>query len=151
MAANFNWDFELTEENLAAKIAKAKDADKKANATEPRAESAGYDEANDLIVIRLKNGAIFSFPPQLAQGLVNATPEQLNDIWISASGSSIHWESLDVDFGITELLAGIFGTQASMSELGRKGGEKTSSAKAKAARENGKKGGKPKKNAPLKS
>jgi Protein of unknown function (DUF2442) len=151
MAANFNWDFELTEENLAAEIAKAKEADKKANATEPRAESAGYDEANDLIVIRLKNGAIFSFPPQLAQGLVNATPEQLNDIWISASGSSIHWESLDVDFGITELLAGIFGTQAWMSELGRKGGEKTSSAKAKAARENGKKGGKPKKNAPLKS
>ncbi len=143
--AHPNWEFEFTEENLASEIARAKKAGKKADATELRAESAGYDVANDLIVIRLKNGAIFSFPPRLAQGLRDATPEQLAHIWISASGSSIHWESLDVDFGIPELVAGIFGTKVWMSELGKKGGEITSPAKAKAARENGKKGGRPKK------
>ena len=142
-----NWELELTEENLKAGIAKAKEAGKKADATQPRAESVQYDQDNDLIVIQLKNGAIFSFPPKLAQGLEAATPEQLADVWIPPSGSSVHWKSLDADFGIPELLAGIFGTKSWMAELGRKGGQVTSSAKSAAARKNGKKGGRPKKNA----
>lgn len=142
-----NWELELTEENLKEGIAKAKEAGKKADATEARAESVQYDQDNDLIVIQLKNGAIFSFPPKLAQGLEAATPEQLADVWIPPSGSSVHWESLDADFGIPELLAGIFGTKSWMAELGRKGGQVTSSAKSAAARKNGKKGGRPKKNA----
>ena len=142
-----NWELELTEENLKEDIAKAKEAGKKADATEPRALSVEYDQDNDLIVIQLKNGAIFSFPPKLAQGLEAATPEQLADVWIPPSGSSVHWERLDADFGIPELLAGIFGTKSWMAELGRKGGQVTSSAKSAAARKNGKKGGRPKKNA----
>lgn len=138
-----NWELELTEENLKSEIAKAKVAGRKADATEPRAESVSYDQSNDLIVIRLKNGATFSFPPGLAQGLAGAESEQLADVWIPPSGSSVHWESLDVDFGIPELLAGIFGTESWMAELGRKGGKVTSSAKSAAARKNGKKGGRP--------
>lgn len=141
-----NWNLELTEENLKEEIAKAKAAGKQADATKPQAEAVHYDRDNDLIVIQLKNGAIFSFPPKLAQGLEAATPEQLADVWIPPSGSSVHWESLDADFGIPELLAGIFGTKSWMAELGRKGGQSTSNAKSTAARENGKKGGRPKKN-----
>jgi hypothetical protein len=91
---------------------------------------------------------IFSFPPELAQGLEGASPEQLADVWMPPSGSSIHWESLDVDFGIPELVAGIFGTKAWMAELGRQGGRVSSKAKAIAARENGKKGGRSKKQPP---
>jgi Protein of unknown function (DUF2442) len=142
-----NWENELTEENLKEEIARAKTAAKQANAAEVRAESVHYDRSADLVVIKLKNGAIFSFPPKLAQGLENATPEQLDDVWLSASGNSIHWESLDTDFSIPGLVAGIFGTKIWMSELGRKGGQTTSSAKSTAARENGRKGGRPKKKA----
>jgi len=146
-----NWDKELTEENLRDQIAQAKQAWKTAEATEPRAESVHYNQSEDLIVIKLKNGAIFCFPPRLAQGLESASPEQLTDVWLPPSGSSVHWESLDVDFGIPELIAGIFGTKSWMAELGRKGGEATSSAKSAAARKNGKKGGRPKKNISLNS
>lgn len=146
-----NWEIELTEENLKEEIAKAKAAGEKANATQPRAESVHYDKSDDLIVIRLRNGAIFSFPPRLAQGLEGASPEQLADIWIPPSGSSVHWESLDVDLSIPELVAGIFGTKSWMTELGRKGGQATSSAKSAAARKNGKKGGRPRKNNTLAS
>ena len=146
-----NWDKELTEENLREQIAQAKQAWKTADATEPRAESVQYNQSEDLIVIKLKNGAIFCFPPKLAQGLESASPEQLADVWLPPSGSSVHWESLDVDFGIPELIAGIFGTKSWMAELGRKGGEATSSAKSAAARKNGKKGGRPKKNIALNS
>ena len=146
-----NWDKELTEENLRDQIAQAKQAWKTAEDTEPRAESVQYNQSEDLIVIKLKNGAIFCFPPRLAQGLESASPEQLADVWLPPSGSSVHWESLDVDFGIPELVAGIFGTKYWMAELGRKGGEATSSAKSAAARKNGKKGGRPKKNISLNS
>ncbi len=146
-----NWDKELTEENLREQIAKAKQAWKESEDTEPRAESVHYDESENLIIIKLKSGAIFSFPPRLAQGLEGASPEQLADVWLPPSGSSIHWESLDVDFGISELVAGIFGTKSWMAELGRKGGQITSSAKTTAARENGKKGGRPKKNTSINS
>jgi Protein of unknown function (DUF2442) len=144
-----NWDQELTEENLRDQIAKAKQEWQESEATEPRAESVHYDESENLIIIKLKNGVIFSFPPRLAQGLEGASPEQLADVWLPPSGSSIHWESLDVDFGIPELVAGIFGTKAWMAELGRKGGKVTSIAKTNAARKNGQKGGRPKKNDPI--
>jgi DNA invertase Pin-like site-specific DNA recombinase len=146
-----NWEIELTPENLKEEIARAKAAGEKADATQPRAESVHYDKSDDLIVIRLRNGAIFSFPPRLAQGLEGASPEQLADSWIPPSGSSVHWESLDVDFSIPELIAGIFGTKSWMAELGRKGGQATSSAKSAAARKNGKKGGRPRKNNTLAS
>jgi hypothetical protein len=116
-----------------------------ADATEPRAAFVRFDQSSGLIVIALKNGAFFSFPPNLMQGLEEATSEDLNDVWLDASGSSVHWARLDVDFEITGLVAGIFGTKAWMSELGRKGGQATSLAKSEASRNNGKKGGRPKK------
>lgn len=141
-----NWDQELTEENLQNQIAQAKQAWQESEAIEHRAESVHYDESVDLIIIKLKSGAIFSFPPRLAQGLATASPTELADVWLPPSGSSIHWESLDVDFGIPELVAGIFGTKAWMAELGRRGGKITSTAKTTAARKNGQKGGRPKKN-----
>jgi len=72
-----NWDKELTEENLRDQIAQAKQAWKTAEATEPRAESVQYNQSEDLIVIKLKNGAIFCFPPRLAQGLESASPNNL--------------------------------------------------------------------------
>ena len=107
-----NRDKELTEENLREQIAQAKQAWKNAEATESRAESVQYNQSEDLIVIKLKNGAIFCFPPKLAQSLEGASPEQLADVLLPPSGSSVHWESFDiVDFGIAELVAGIFGTK----------------------------------------
>ena len=51
----------------------------------------------------------------------------------------------DADFTVAGLVAGVFGTRAWMAELGRKGGSVTSEAKAAAVRENGKKGGRPRK------
>ena len=50
------------------------------------------------------------------------------------------------DFSIPELVAGIFGPKAWMTELGRKGGKVTSNTKATATRKNESRG-QPKKNA----
>lgn len=140
-----NWNNLITEEELDAQIVSAKATAQESDATEARATSVRFDRSSGLIVISLKNGAFFSFPPTLVQGLGEATPEDLDDVWLDASGSSVHWDRLDADFNITGLVAGIFGTKVWMSQLGRKGGEATSPAKAESSRNNGKKGGRPKK------
>ncbi|WP_099239361.1 DUF2442 domain-containing protein [Synechococcus sp. BDU 130192] len=143
------WQKDFSEEALAAEIAQAKTVAQQAETTEPCAKNAYYDGDCQLMVIELTNGAIFSFPPHLAQGLQQAIPEQLNDCWLDASGRSIHWRSLDVDFSIAGLMTGIFGTQTWMKEIGRRVGQAKSSAKQQAARANGKKGGRPLKTATI--
>lgn len=64
---------------------------------------------------------------------------------VEGNGYGLHWESLDADLTVPGLLAGIFGSTAWMRELGRRGGSAASEAKARAARENGRKGGRPRK------
>jgi len=141
-----NWIDLISDAELDAQIIAAKELRAVEDATEPRAESVQFDRTpNGLVVITLKNGAFFSVPYQLIQGLEQASPEDLNDLWLDASGSSVHWEKLDADFSIAGLVAGIFGTKVWMSQLGSKGGKSKSVAKANAARQNGKKGGRPKK------
>ena len=65
------------------------------NLTQPRAKSVHFNAEANLIVIALKNGAFFSFPPHLVQELAGASPEALNNLWLDASGSSVHWDSLE--------------------------------------------------------
>ena len=72
----------------------------------------------------------------------NATADQLAEVEILGSGSGLHWEALDADLSVPNLLAGLFGTQAYMA---RRAGQATSPAKAAAARTNGAKGGRPRK------
>jgi len=83
-----------------------------ASVTEPKAVVACYDAVNHLIVIRLNNGAVFSFPPDIAQGLVGASQVDLSAVEITPSGTGLHWENLDVDFSMSGLLSGYFGTKA---------------------------------------
>ncbi len=111
---------------------------------EPRAVAARYDRQLDRVVVELTNGCTFAFPPRLAQGLEDATEDQLGEVEILGAGYGLHWEALDADLSIPGLLAGLFGTKAYMA---RRAGQATSSAKAAAARVNGAKGGRPRKSA----
>jgi hypothetical protein len=111
---------------------------------EPRANAARYDRQLDRVIVELTNGCTFAFPPRLAQGLQDATAEQLARVEILGAGSGLHWEALDADLSIPGLLAGLFGTKA---YLARQAGRATSAAKAAAARANGARGGRPRKSA----
>lgn len=96
------------------------------------------------MVVELTNGCTFTFPPRLAQGLGRATTDQLALVEVLGSGTGLHWEALDVDLSVPDLLAGLFGTKAYMA---RHAGQARSSAKAAAARANGAKGGRPRRSA----
>lgn len=124
------------------KLESARSRGRQAMATEPRAAAARYDAKTKRIVVELTNGAIFAFPPALAQGLDEARDDELADVEVLGSGYGLHWEKLDVDFTVPGLLAGIFGTRSWMAQ---QAGRSTSDAKASAARANGAKGGRPRK------
>jgi Protein of unknown function (DUF2442) len=117
------WAHLLTEENLAEQIEQAKACGDAENLTEPRAETVQVKQGK--IIIKLRNGAEFRVAHTLIQGLETATVEQLQDFWVSASGDSIHWESLDVDFSVPGLLAGRFGTKRWMMAEKAKAEDKT--------------------------
>jgi hypothetical protein len=106
---------------------------------------ASWEADGRKVRVELANGCVFVFPADLAQGLREASDAQLAEVEIFPSGHTLHWEALDVDLGIPELMAGVFGTRAWMAELGRRGGSAKSPAKARAARRNGRKGGRPRK------
>ncbi|MEM1254769.1 MAG: DUF2442 domain-containing protein [Cyanobacteria bacterium P01_H01_bin.21] len=107
----------MVEANLDLQIAQARQTAALAAVTEPRAVSAHYDTNSGLIVILLKSGAVYSFPSTIAQGLTNADAKLLAEVEITPAGDGLHWETLDVDFTVKGLLAGIFGTKAWMTEL----------------------------------
>jgi hypothetical protein len=65
----------------------------------------------------LKSRATFSFPPEIAQGLAGASPEDLAEVEVTSSGDGLHWEKLDADFSVPALLTGVFGTDAWMAQI----------------------------------
>ena len=58
---------------------------------------------------------------------------------------ALDWEELDADFTVPGLVVGLFGTKPWMARLA---GQVRSYARANAARESGKRGGRPRKLAP---
>ena len=80
----------------------------------------------------------------MAQGLEAATDDELASVEILGAGYGLHWETLDADLSVPGLLAGLFGTKA---YIARRAGQATSPAKSAAARANGAKGGRPRKQA----
>lgn len=118
----------------------------------PKADRARFDRKTKRLVIDLQNGATLIVPVDLIQGLKGASDIDLADLALAADGSQIHWGRLDVQMYVESLVNGVFGTRAWMvrlkdhySAIGSKGGSAKSAVKVAASRENGKRGGRPRK------
>lgn len=116
------------------------------HASVPRAVGARYDRRIGRVVITLSTNLDVAFAPRDAEGLENATPAQLDAIEISPSGFGIHFPKLDADIYLPSLLEGFLGSRKWIaSRLGAEGGRSKSPAKAAAAKQNGRSGGRPRK------
>jgi hypothetical protein len=114
--------------------------------TDPRAVAARFDAETGRVVVDLANGCTYLFPAEMAQELSGADPTDLAEIEIDGAGFNLHWPRLDADLYVPATVAGVFGTKAWMAKQWASAAGGTSSpAKAAAARANGAKGGRPKK------
>jgi Protein of unknown function (DUF2442) len=111
----------------------------------PHATAAAYSPEHDLIVIDLENGSKFAFPPKIAQGLEKATTDQLSEIELTPGGYGLLWPKLGAALSVHGLLLDTFGSTLWAREFARKGGSSQSPTKVAASRENGAKGGRPRK------
>jgi len=110
------------------------------------ATAVHYDRRTGRVVIELGPGLALMLDPQQAEGLRGANASQLSAIEISPSGLGLHFPKLDADLYVPALLEGILGSKQWMaSQLGAAGGKRTSAAKKRASRANGKLGGRPRK------
>lgn len=110
------------------------------------AVSARYDRRRSRVVVALNTGVELTFPARLAEGLADASPDSLAEIEISPAGLGLHWPKLDADLYVPALLQGVLGSKQWMArQLGAQGGRSRTASKVAASRENGRKGGRPKK------
>jgi hypothetical protein len=129
-----------------AEFERAKAQARKMQTSTPRVVAARYDRRLGRVVLSLSSKVDVMFAPEDAQGLEKATPAELEKIEVSPSGLGIHFPRLDADLYVPALLEGFLGSRAWMAaRLGEKGGRSRSAAKRKAAKKNGKLGGRPRK------
>lgn len=116
---------------------------------EPRARSARYDRKSDRVIVELSNRVAFAFPPSLGPGLAGASADQLAAVTVSPTGSGLLWDALDAHLDVAGMFELAMGPRAAMRAMGRTGGLVSSAVKADAARINGAKGGRPRKEQPM--
>jgi hypothetical protein len=111
-----------------------------------RAVNARYDARNKRVLLELDTGLSIGFFAGDAEGLSGASARELSDIEISPSGLGLRWPRLDADIYLPSLLDGLLGSKKWVAaKLGAAGGRVKSRAKAASSRENGKRGGRPRK------
>ena len=110
------------------------------------ATSARYDRRSARVIVMLNTGVQVAIPVHLVEGLAGASAIDLSQIEISPAGLGLHWPKLDADVYVPALLQGVLGSKSWMAkQLGSAGGRARTQSKRAAARDNGRKGGRPKK------
>ncbi|SNT29611.1 Protein of unknown function [Granulicella rosea] len=75
----------------------------------PGAVRVRFDKELRQVIVELNRGFSITFPPERAQGLENASDEDLSEIEINSSGLGIYFPRIDADLWVPALAKGRFG------------------------------------------
>ncbi|HEX7728551.1 MAG TPA: DUF2442 domain-containing protein [Terracidiphilus sp.] len=82
-----------------------------------RVLKVSYSKASDVIRLLLEDGATYSVPRRLLQGLSDARTSELRPIQVVGEGTGLLWPLLDVSHYVPALLQGVYGTEKWMTSL----------------------------------
>jgi hypothetical protein len=134
----------LTLDEIEAEIDVIRERLRREHPGEPRVTGAHYDQATSRVLVELSNGCLFGFPVWMVPGTSRATPDELERIELEPFGEALIWSDINADVHVTGLMLSVLNVKTWAAKYL---GSATSPAKAEAARENGKKGGRPRKRA----
>ena len=106
---------------------------------------ARYDRALDAVRLLFRGGGAMTIPRRFIPGLKGQRASALESVSVSPAGDALSWTTLDADVYVPGLVERAFGHRLFAAAAGQRGGRRRSKAKAAAARQNGAKGGRPKK------
>ena len=137
----------LTDAEILAQLPIARERAELAMKTEPHARAARYLPRRRMLHIDLTNGSAFEIPVDAIEALRGAKDRDLAEVEVSPYGVSLHWEKIDADHGVAFLAELALGRKTLLRAAGAAGGSVRSPVKARAARINGRRGGRPRKTA----
>jgi|ERR1035438_198537 vacuolar-type H+-ATPase subunit E/Vma4 len=82
-----------------------------------RVVNAAYSKATDRLRLILDDGASYTLPRSLIQGLAGAEEKKLKRIQILSDGTGLLWPLLDVAHYVPGLLGGVYGSEKWMAAL----------------------------------
>lgn len=134
----------------AGEIAEGKRRGEEERRTRPHAKDVRYVAARREFELTLLTENKLVFPVDVLSEIAGATDAQYAEARLLPSGGTLTFDSLNMDYDVPglvmDLVVGTGWRQVMRATLAREIAATTSPAKAAAARENGKKGGRPRKN-----
>jgi Protein of unknown function (DUF2442) len=114
----------------------------KARSKQPRATGVRFDAKRDRYEIEMSTGGAFAVPRRALKTLsASASRAALAAVRVMPTGSSLWWDALDTGYHVAELKVLALDPSAAVCSLDRIGGAVSTEQKAKATRENRKRGG----------
>lgn len=133
----------ISDAEILAQIPAARRRAALAQRTQPHAAAVRYDPARRAVRVALTNGALLTIPVALLPALHGASDRDLREVRAGPAGVGLRWERLDMDLSVAGLAEAALGRTTLLRAAGAAGGAVRSPRKARAARLNGLKGGRP--------
>lgn len=128
-----------------ADLTRAVEAGERRMATGFRAADVRFDAARDIVELTMVDGWGLFFLRTAIEEFRDVGPEDMRKLEVSPAGMGLELDDLDIHVSIHGLVTSVIPPQMMAKFLGQRGGEATSPSKKQSARENGKKGGRPRK------
>jgi Protein of unknown function (DUF2442) len=101
--------------------------------SEPKANEVTYDKQSRRIIIHFNNDCTFECPIYLLQGVCDLEDDAVAKVKLTPAGWGVTWLDADIDFGVNELVRGIFGTKSWMKKIAARNGRSKSEQKLDAS------------------